>query len=206
MNAAIPDTVPHTAGLVLAGGQSRRMGKDKALLSAGEQPLFQHMSGIISQTPVAQVLLSSSTLNNNSHLPLAICDSVAHRGPMGGIYSVLQATSQIAALLIIPVDMPLMQPTLLTRLFIAGQSCNCPVIYCGKTLPLYLPINPYVVNILKTAISSQNHRDYSLLRLHQQLNGKTIPIPSGHAFCFQNANTPEEWAYCKKVLADTAAS
>ena len=59
-SAKVLDAVDHTAGLLLCGGRSTRMGFHKASLRFKSGPLWQHMLGVLSQTSCWQVACCSA--------------------------------------------------------------------------------------------------------------------------------------------------
>lgn len=93
---------------ILAGGKSRRMGKDKARLPYGDGTLLSHMLRRFS----GKVLLSSAEKTAYADILKAfpnvtICpDRIPERGPLGGLYSLLCACPE-EALFVCAVDMPL---------------------------------------------------------------------------------------------------
>ena len=99
--------------IVLAGGQSRRMGCDKASLVLGEQTLLQHVTAIV-QTLFPRVLLSVRLPRPD--LALAqICDAYADAGPLSGLYSAL-TQAQTPWIFAVATDMPFVQPALIDYL------------------------------------------------------------------------------------------
>ena len=76
-------------GAVLAGGKSRRMGRDKALLSFGGKPLIKRTASLI-QSIFSQVLLVSDHRHKYEFLGLPVVpDSLPNSGPLGGIHTAL---------------------------------------------------------------------------------------------------------------------
>lgn len=76
------------AGFVLAGGQSRRMGRDKALLAWGSGTLVQHVAGIVRQAAGSVALLGDPA--RYGHLGLeCIPDLRPGLGPLSGIETML---------------------------------------------------------------------------------------------------------------------
>jgi molybdopterin-guanine dinucleotide biosynthesis protein A len=97
-----------TGGVILCGGQSSRMGRDKMHLRYHGQALFEHMRDLLWQAGVDDVYLSGAD---------GIADIFTERGPLGGIHAaVIALTDHFTHLLFVPVDMPLLQPAQLSRL------------------------------------------------------------------------------------------
>ena len=94
-------------GLVLAGGQSRRMGRDKALLQHDGQSQLAHMVAVLDGV-VDQVFVSARRDQANdserSRFELII-DAYDDMGPVAGILSALQAHPQ-ADWLVVACDLP----------------------------------------------------------------------------------------------------
>ena len=78
MSGAFP-----AAGFVLTGGESRRMGKDKALLEIGGQPMALRMVELV-RPLVAEVALVGSP-ERYGHLGVPVlADCEVGRGPLRG--------------------------------------------------------------------------------------------------------------------------
>jgi molybdopterin-guanine dinucleotide biosynthesis protein A len=104
-----------TVGFAVAGGASRRMGRDKALLPWGESDLLGHALDRLS-TVVAEVrILAGSALRHLERGVPVDLDPVAGRGPLGGLLAALEA-AQGRAVLLLAVDLPLVPAGLLARL------------------------------------------------------------------------------------------
>lgn len=82
------------AGLILAGGQSRRYGRDKAFALLGNKPLVEYV--IEALAPVAGSLYiiadSAERFSGLSDLVKIVIDEVPGLGPLGGLYTGLKAT------------------------------------------------------------------------------------------------------------------
>lgn len=88
-----PDSAPHTlhlalgsaAAIVLAAGESRRMGRDKTLLLVGGRPLIAHTLAAFEACPVIdQVVLVLAPSNAHAVLPLLARFPKVVRTCMGG--------------------------------------------------------------------------------------------------------------------------
>jgi molybdenum cofactor guanylyltransferase len=103
--------VGNIAGFVLAGGQSRRMGSDKALIELAGQPLIVHALRILHDAGLAASIAGArSTLS--AHAPV-IEDGGG--GPLSGMLSALRS-AQAACAVFVSVDMPLIPAPLLGAL------------------------------------------------------------------------------------------
>ncbi len=105
--------IPFT-GYVLAGGQSTRMGRDKALLEFGGQPLIQSAVCLLKALTGRVVILGPAEKYGFLGLPV-LPDLVPSRGPLSAIYTGLER-SGTAVNLFLACDMPLMEETFLKLL------------------------------------------------------------------------------------------
>ncbi|MCY3924660.1 MAG: molybdenum cofactor guanylyltransferase, partial [bacterium] len=89
------------SGAVLAGGQSRRMGRDKAFVTHGGRPLAGIVRAALLEAGAAEVLSVGGDLWRLSRLGFAaIPDDVPGEGPLGGVLTALRAAAaeQVAVL------------------------------------------------------------------------------------------------------------
>lgn len=108
---------PNLIGLVLAGGQSRRMHRDKGALDYHGMPQVEYCHALLSRH-CAQVLVSVNASQSErepyERLPLLV-DSGSVAGPAAGLLSAW-AVYPDAALLTLAVDLPLVDDALLAQL------------------------------------------------------------------------------------------
>lgn len=102
------------AGFVLAGGQSRRMGRDKALVEFAGRPLVEHALDILEQAGLSGAIagVQASTRASLEAFAPVLEDASPGLGPLSGICAALAATSARHAIFI-SVDQPLLPPSLL---------------------------------------------------------------------------------------------
>lgn len=105
--------VPFT-GYVLAGGQSTRMGRDKALLEIGGQPLIRSAVNLLKALTERVAILGPEEKYGFLGLPV-LPDLVPSRGPLSAIYTGLER-SGTAVNLFLACDMPLMEESFLNLL------------------------------------------------------------------------------------------
>ncbi|WP_444929248.1 molybdenum cofactor guanylyltransferase [Microbulbifer sp. SSSA002] len=172
-----------TIGVVLAGGRSSRMGRDKALLVHPQQGNFlQYAEALLSELSLEKIVTSGAR-------PGAIADLVPERGPLGGLYSVALATGADAAL-VIPVDMPLLGREHLTELLTEGQARGRPCYFDGHFFPLWLPLTGDCVDYLRRAVEGSVRNSVGALLRH--LGGESIPIKNAGDW-HRNINTPADY-------------
>jgi molybdopterin-guanine dinucleotide biosynthesis protein A len=99
--------------IILAGGESKRMGRDKAALPFNGETLLQHVIASV-QPLFAQTLVSVRELRTDVALP-QICDTQANGGPLVGLISALEAATT-PWVFVVACDMPFVAPALITHL------------------------------------------------------------------------------------------
>ena len=93
-----------TRAAIIAGGQSSRMGRDKALLPFDNQPLIAHIARIIAPIFVETIVVTANPhIARAAALP-AIFDRFTGRGPLAGIHAALAHFE--APTFVVACDMP----------------------------------------------------------------------------------------------------
>jgi molybdopterin-guanine dinucleotide biosynthesis protein A len=165
-------------GVVLAGGKSSRMGRNKALLGYRGRSLLEHQMDLLA--PVCARVVVSGAVEGFE----GILDDCAHQGPLGGILTVAKRFPGWA-LLIIPVDMPRLETLDLQQLCQQVASCH----FSGQPFPAFFPDGRELIRVLE-AIFTQSQHTPSMQRLHADLGSKTLHRAGFNAL---NLNTPEQW-------------
>lgn len=102
-------------GVILAGGQSRRMGKNKALMQLGDDSLIEHVIRRI-RLVTDELLLVTNSPTEYTHLGVPMhSDILPGTGALGGIYTGLMHASH-DAVLCVACDSPFLEPKLLAYL------------------------------------------------------------------------------------------
>ena len=209
-------------GVVLAGGKSSRMGQDKASLQREKQDMLSYSMSLLKAAGSSQVLVSGG-----EH---GIDDLVANLGPLGGIQSIIKKFKP-QALLILPVDLPLMTSVELATLKQVGELSQQACYFTDNYLPLYLPVNAFVEQFFQQLLTKPNSQassqPYSQLKSkagfsHEQISAnkaaskRNLTGPSVRSLltqiphkmvtpknsnCLFNTNTPEQWQQAQHLLS-----
>jgi len=110
--------IANAVGFVLAGGQSSRMGRDKALVSFAGRPLVEHALDILRQAGLPASIAGGQP-SLAAYAPL-IADAQPALGPLSGICTALASTPTRLAVFL-PVDLPLLPSSLLQYLLRHAQ-------------------------------------------------------------------------------------
>lgn len=175
-----------TIGVVLAGGRSSRMGRDKALLDWHGQALHQHMQALLGALGIEDIRLSGQPQAGG------IADRQPGLGPLGGL-ATLAETLPDAELLVLPVDMPCLPVATLQQLLHRAPAAAC-VHFQGHPLPLRLRLDQTLRAELQIRTEpSSAARQRSLRALAAALGAIELAVPEGQEACFHSCNTPEQW-------------
>ena len=182
-----------TLGLVLAGGNSSRMGQDKALLPVGDHTLAEHIYCLMKER-LDHVWISRQ---KDQPLPFAadrvVFDKSRDKGPLSGISAALKAalkSDQYEGLLIIPVDMPRLTDETLMALLQEGRRLQRPVCYGKHYIPLYLPVSSAISDFISDQLNDPGSRR-SVASVFYQFDGLQLAEP--HNDSLTNTNTMAEW-------------
>jgi molybdopterin-guanine dinucleotide biosynthesis protein A len=167
---------------ILAGGLSRRMGRDKTKLRLGRRSML----GQIRATARA------------TGLPVRVIrrDAVPRCGPLGGIYTALK-TTRAKAVLFLACDMPLITVRVLNRLRRElKRSKRNVVLKVGNKIGFPLMLRPASLPIVSGQLAG---RDRSIRCLAKTLNARVFRAPRSWSALLRNVNTPAEWAEVRKL-------
>lgn len=174
-------------GVVLAGGRSSRMGRDKAMLDWQGRPLLEQQMATLRAAGVDQVLVSGERSSYSG-----IVDARADAGPVAGLASVAATIHGEAILLVIPVDMPRLQPGLLRRLRTTDPDASC-LRFAGHILPLRLRIDASSRKTMDAIGAADHPRERSLRALSTALSVREISLTNAETHQLLDCNTPAIW-------------
>ena len=175
-------------GVVLAGGRSSRMGRDKALLQWHGKSLLQHQLDTLRDAGVDATRVSGLRPQHDG-----IPDLEPDRGPLAGLASIAAATDGDTDLLVVPVDMPLLSGALLRKLIGADPGADACVRFAGHVLPLRLRLDARSRARLHQRMQMAEPRLRSLRALQDDLGLVELPLSTDEATQLADINTPAAW-------------
>lgn len=195
------------AAIVLAGGQSRRMGQDKAVVPLGDEPLLRRVvRGLLALTNevvvVGQVDRSAATL---ASLPTTIvADRWPGRGPLAGLASALGVVTRSVAVAV-GCDMPALAPALLDLLAAAclGNEAALAVV-AGRVEPLPLACQPRILPAIERLLAAPDDPPLqALTRVAQMrlIDETLVRSVDPDLRSFLNINTPADLARAAAIVS-----
>jgi len=191
-------------GVILAGGKSRRMGRDKAFLPFGDGLLIERVIEVIRQV-TEDVLLITNTPERYQRFGLPMCsDVIPEAGSLGGIYTGL-AHAKTPHSLCLACDMPFVKPAFLRVLCDTAPEADVVI---PKNAEDFQPL---------CAIYSQTCREPIRQRIEagrlkitgffdqvcvRVIEGDLLARYDPHDVMFFNANTPEEYEQARRMLEE----
>lgn len=182
------------SAVILAGGASTRMGRDKAWLEWEGRPLLAHAVERVRGLAVTEIFISGRVGVDYSALKCPVLQDLEFgMGPLGGIERALQACrSQL--LLVLAVDLPRMTTHLLEQLRERCDRLTGVVPRLRGELEPLAAIYPKRCHAFAVAALTKGcpaARDFAEACLRERAV-RTFPVPTAHAGCFANWNRPAD--------------
>ncbi|MCM2279942.1 MAG: molybdenum cofactor guanylyltransferase [Oligoflexia bacterium] len=175
------------AAVILAGGRSTRMGRDKALLPFRGARLVDHLAELLGGAFEGARIFVSGSIDGYCSVP----DIEPGLGPLGGIHSVLTRLAEEGGFdraLFVPVDMPCLTSELL-RTLTSGECAH----FEGSELPFVVPVSERSIAAARE-LCRESGSGRSVREFLRRLGARGLAREGLAPEVFRNANTPEEWA------------
>lgn len=118
-------------GIVLAGGRSRRMGRDKAFIELAGRPLIQWVLDAVEAVSDKQLIVARDARGLEGFGPSVVTDQLPARGPLTGLHAGLKA-AETDLCLVVACDLPLVRSDLLVLLRRAVGPMHAAIPYLGE--------------------------------------------------------------------------
>ncbi|UVI30001.1 molybdenum cofactor guanylyltransferase [Paenibacillus spongiae] len=193
---------PPLSGIILAGGQSTRMGRDKALLDIGGKPLLSRIAGQMLTAGIHPVAVAVGEGQKEEQYRSILCDREGRVdfvrdiypgcGPLAGLHAALSALPAGYAF-VMACDMPVLSGSLLRRM--AEAAFRLPAADPSAPDVFRTPEQPFHA-IYHTRIAAQlrlrlEEGDYSVMRMLDTLNNHLVQPTPEEEEAFVNLNSPE---------------
>ena len=199
-------------GIILAGGKSTRMGKNKSLLKIDDQTIIERVIKLM-KSCFKDVILITNTPEEYEFIDIPMYkDIFEYKGPLAGIHSGL-SYSKTDDNFIISCDIPLMTKEIIE--YIIDYNTDKPITICkadGFIQQLAGKYSKYVldlaVEILEAGINEtrdkkQQKRKCAVLSLIDNVGAEIIDvenIPFYKDGTFYNMNRPEDYKFIMNLL------
>ena len=190
-------TTDNFTAALLAGGQSKRMGQDKAYLPVDWEgtsiPLWERQWTVLQSIAPGKLVISGPRKPGYPASVLVWPDDWTGVGPLGGIATCL-SRMQSAFVLVLAIDLPQIQPAFLKKLL--ARSIGC----CGVVPRRHNRFEPlialYPAAALHVAIDQLRKQDYVLQHFVAKLLENRLivgyEIEASEQIQLKNWNTPED--------------
>jgi molybdopterin-guanine dinucleotide biosynthesis protein A len=181
--------------LLLAGGESRRMGRDKATIEFDGRPLWERQIKVLRELKPEKIFVSARL--TPSWLPPeteVLVDDPPSRGPLSGLTKALAAI-RTTHLIALAIDMPFMTSETLRNLCERAQAGRGVVPIIGDRAELLAAIYPW--EAAADFAAALAGADFSLQPIVRKLavEGKVdlIPVPDSDEHFYRSVNKPEDF-------------
>lgn len=175
--------------IVLAGGESRRMKRDKALLPLPGGTLIEWVVNRL-QDYFHRVIISASPGQRLDFLPHPVVfDREQGQGPLLGIRTGL-AASNLEVNFVIACDIPVIDTGLVKRIIAAGEEADIavPVTASGRYEPLFALYKKSILPEIDRLLDCGTRK---IIPLYSRCRTRTVPLPDGLQLA--NLNTPRDY-------------
>lgn len=188
-------------GVILAGGKSRRMGTNKALLPYRGQPLIEHIAKVM-QEVFERVIVVADEREAYQFLNLRVYPDI-HKdcGPLGGIHAAFHH-SDANALFVVSCDLPGLMPNLIE--YILSVDAHAPAVVPAADEKVHPLCGLYRRKMLPQIEQAIQDGVLALRALLENVGAVTVPITPELPFytkqLLSNVNSPDDFAAIERPL------
>lgn len=187
-------------GIILSGGKSSRMGREKGLCLLKEKPLIAFSIKALNNVCDSLIISANNRQYDSFGYPV-VKDEIAGIGPAGGIYSCLKASGTDDNY-IISSDTPMITPELIRHILSHKSNYDAVVpVVNGFTEPLCAFYRKSCIASFRESIFAGKYKIQDIIK---GLNCNFIKIEPTeifyHSHLFTNVNTLEDLTKLEKFL------
>ncbi|MEZ4274013.1 MAG: molybdenum cofactor guanylyltransferase [Nitrospirales bacterium] len=193
------------SGVVLAGGQSRRMGKDKRGLEWMGTKFLDRVCLTIGSLFEEVLLVTAIEDYPAGHLPVRlVTDAIPKKGSLGGLFTGIKEASQ-SSVFVVACDMPFLNSVVISRFCELPESDVLMVKLSHGYQPLHGRYSKRCSFILEQMIHDGNLRIQSLVNdpsLSVQIVDESLfKDIDPYGYSFLNINTPSDYEFARKAAS-----
>jgi molybdopterin-guanine dinucleotide biosynthesis protein A len=182
-------------GIVLAGGENRRMGMDKAFLKLDGIPMIEHVLRSLKAVCRDIIIVTNSPQSYEAYEATVVTDAFDMRGPLTGIYSgLLKSTAEYN--FVVACDMPFLNAGLMA--YMAGLAEGYDIVVPavgGMFEPLHAVYRKGLVPVIEAQLMRNRQR---IQELYGKQRVRYVAEEEIDRFdparkSFKNLNTPQEY-------------
>lgn len=197
--------IRNVSGVLIAGGKSRRMGRDKRFLEVAGQSVFERTLKVLREIFAETIVVLAEPI---AALDVCGCrvvyDVIPNAGSLGGLYTGLMASSQ-PRVFAVACDMPFLNSDVIH--FMLSFDVQADVVVAelsGRFQALHALYSQRCVSVLKEMAERKDLKIQNLflnedLRISILQEWEIAAIDSGLR-SFQNINTPEDLASAEGAM------
>jgi molybdopterin-guanine dinucleotide biosynthesis protein A len=151
-------------GIILAGGQSKRMGMEKGLVKFNGKPLIEYALDALKPLCDEIMISANSSFYDNFGYPV-YTDLIPNSGPMGGIFTcLLKSTNYLN--FVLSCDTPLVDRKTITQIIESSDGFDVAVPWHGNEFfePLCAVYHKNIIPVFEEFINSGNYKIPDLLK------------------------------------------
>lgn len=182
-------------GIVLAGGENRRMGADKAFLPIAGIPMIEHILRILRGLFGEIIVVTNSPEQYAVYGVSVVRDAFDKRGPLTGIYSGLRHSKEEYNF-VVACDMPFLNARLIAYLASLAEGYDAVIPSIGDfTEPLHAVYRKGIIPVMEERIrqdDQQIRNMFAALRVRYVSQEEIERFDAEHK-SFKNLNTPQQY-------------
>ena len=201
---AIDKKFSNISGVVLGGGQSRRMGEDKRRLRWEGEPFLDRVCRVMSSLFEEVLVVTAKQDYDCAHLPVRlVTDKILQKGSLGGLYTGL-IEAKHSLVFVVACDMPFLVRGNVVRICSEPVSDVVVVKLLNKIQPMHARYSKKCLPLMEEMIDKGDLKIQQLvssLDLNVKILDETLfddidPFRQS----FYNINTPADLEFVKKTF------
>ncbi len=202
----MPETIPNMTGLLVAGGKSRRMGRDKRYLELGGQPLLHRALSVLQRLfPEVLIAVAEPLPQLTGQGVRVVLDLIPDCATLGGLYTGLSSASH-PRVFAVGCDMPFLNQEVIRRLAGLGAQADVVMPQLATGLqPMHAVYSKACLPHLERMVKAQRLKVQELV----DSAGLTVELVPEKDFLdmdpqllsFFNITTPADLEFARKLLA-----